>query len=104
MLVLTKLILGIPQPTIAGNDQELIVLAKLVNGHIRERSDDLLLRREVCALLELKVTDSSAECKVAVHTTEVDKATCSANASLLALVLGLVVEGERLCAALDAEN
>jgi hypothetical protein len=104
MLVLTKLILGIPQPTIAGNDQELIVLAKLVNGHIRERSDDLLLGREVCALLELKVTDSSAECKVAVHTTEVDEATCSANASLLALVLGLVVEGERLCAALDAEN
>ena len=75
-----------------------------MNGHIRERSDDLLLRREVCALLELKVTDSSAERKVAVHTTEVDKATCGANASLLALVLGLVVERERLCAALDAED
>ena len=75
-----------------------------MNGHVRECSYDLLLRREVCALLELKVTDSSAEREVAVHTTEVDEATCSANASLLALVLGLVVEGERLCAALDAED
>ena len=92
------------QPTIAGNDQELIVLAKLVNGHIRERSDDLLLRREVCALLELKVTDSSAEGKVAVDSAEVDEATGCADAGLLALVLGLVVEGERLCAALDAED
>ena len=96
--------LGGSQPTIAGNDQELVILAHLVNGHIGECSDDLLLRREICALLELKVADSSAECKVAVHTTKVDEATCSTNASLLALVLGLVVEGERLCATLDAED
>ena len=96
--------MGAPQPTIAGNNQELIVLAKLVDGHVGERSDDLLLRREVCALLELKVTNSSAEREVAVHTTKVDEATCSANASLLALILGLVVEGERLSAALDAED
>jgi hypothetical protein len=90
--------------TIAGNDQELIILAHLVNGHIGERSDNLLLRREICTLLELKVADSSAECEVAVHATKVDETTCSANASLLALVLGLVVEGERLRAALDAED
>ena len=96
--------MGIPQPTIAGNDQELIVLANLVDSHIGERSDDLLLRREVCTLLELKVTDSSAEREVAVDTTKVDEATCSANASLFALILGFVVEGERLCAALDAED
>lgn len=96
--------MGAPQPTIAGNNQELIVLAKLVDGHVGERSDDLLLRREVCALLELKVTNSSAEREVAVHTTKVDEATCSANASLLALILGLVIEGERLSAALDAED
>lgn len=93
-----------PQPTIAGNNQEFIIFAKLVDGHVGERSDDLLLRREVCALLELKVTNSSAEREVAVHTTKVDEATCSANASLLALILGLVVEGERLSAALDAED
>jgi hypothetical protein len=80
------------QQTIAGNDKELIVLSHLVNGHIRESSDDLLLRREICALLELKVTDGSAECEVAVHAAKVDEATCCANASLLALVLGLVVE------------
>ena len=96
--------LGGSQPTIAGNDQELVILAHLVDGHIGERSDDLLLRREVRALLELKVTNGSAEREVAVHATEVDEATCSANASLLALVLGLVVERERLCAALDAED
>jgi hypothetical protein len=96
--------LGIPQPTIASNYQELVVLSHLVNSHIGERSDDLLLRREVCALLELEVTNSSAERKVAVHTTKVDEATCSANASLLTLILGLVVEGKRLCAALDAED
>ena len=96
--------MGKPQPTIAGNNQELIVLAKLVDGHVGERSDDLLLRREVCTLLEFKVTDSSAEREVAVHTAKVDEATCSANASLLALILGLVVEGERLSAALDAED
>ena len=96
--------MGAPQPTIAGNNQELIVLAKLVDGHVGERSDDLLLRREVCALLELKVTNGSAEREVAVHTTKVDEATCSANASLLALILGLVIEGERLSAALDAED
>jgi len=92
------------QPTIAGNDQELIILSHLVDGHIGECSDDLLLRREICTLLELKVADSSAECEVAVHTTKVDETTCSANTSLLTLVLGLVVEGEWLCAALDAKD
>lgn len=71
--------------------------------HIRECSDDLLLRREIRALLELKVADSSAEGEVAVHSAEIDETACRANASLLALVLGLVVEGERLCAALDAK-
>ena len=96
--------MGTSQPTIAGNDQELVILSHLVDSHIRERSDNLLLRREVRALLELKVTDSSAECKVAVHATKVDETTCGANASLLTLILGLVVEGERLCAALDAED
>jgi hypothetical protein len=80
------------RPTVTSNNKELIVLSHLVNGHIRESGDDLLLRREICALLELKVTDSSAECEVAVHAAKVDKATCCANTSLLAFVLGLVVE------------
>ena len=75
-----------------------------MDGHIRESSDDLLLRREICALLELKVANSSAECEVAVDTAKVDKATCGADTSLLALVLGLVVEGKRLRAALDTED
>lgn len=95
---------GRSQPTIASNDEELIILSHLVHGHIGEGSDDLLLRRKICALLELKVTNSSAECEVAVHAAKVDEATCCTDASLLALVLGLVVEREWLCAALDAEH
>jgi hypothetical protein len=90
--------------TIAGNDQELIVLSHLVDGHIRECRDNLLLRWEVCALLEFKVANSSAERQVAVHAAKVNEPTCCANASLLALVLRLVVERERLCAAFDAED
>jgi hypothetical protein len=75
-----------------------------VNGHVGESSDYLLLRREVCALLELKVSDSSAKGKVAVNSAKVDEATGCADAGLLALVLRLVVEGEGLGAALDAED
>lgn len=89
--------------TVTCNDQELIVLSDLMNSHVRECCDDLLLRREIRALLELKVADSSAEGKVAVHSAEVDETTCCANASLLAFILRLVVEGKWLCAALDAE-
>ena len=96
--------MGTPQPTITGNDEELIILTHLVDGHIREGSDDLLLRREIRALLELKVADSSAEGQVTVDSAKVDKATCCADARLLAFVLGLVVEGQRLRAALDAED
>jgi hypothetical protein len=92
------------KPTVTGDDQELVVLAHLVNGHVGESSDDLLLRREVCALLELKVANSSAKSEVAVDSAKVDEATGCADASLLALVLGLVVEGEGLGAALDAED
>lgn len=90
--------------TVTGNDQELIVLAHLVNGHVGESSDNLLLRWEVCALLELKVADGSAKGKVAVNSAKVDESTGCADAGLLALILGLVVERKRLCAALDAED
>lgn len=92
------------EQTVTGDDEELVVLAHLVDGHVGESSDDLLLRWEVCALLELKVADGSAESEVAVDSAKIDEATGGADAGLLALVLRLVVEGERLCAALDAKD
>ena len=75
-----------------------------MDGHVGESSDDLLLRWEVRALLELKVANSSAEGKVAVNSAKVDEAASCADAGLFALVLGLVVEGKGLRAALDAED
>lgn len=74
-----------------------------MNGDVGEGGNDLLLGREVGALLELKVTDGTAQSEVAVDTAKVDEATSSTDASLFALILRLMVEGERLCAALDAE-
>jgi len=75
-----------------------------VDGNVRESGDDLLLWRKICAFLELEVTNGSAQGQVAIHATKVDETTCSANAGLLALVLRLVVEGQGLCASLDAEH
>lgn len=43
--------------TIAGDDQELVVLVDVMYLHIREGSDDLLFGRKVGAFLELEVTD-----------------------------------------------
>lgn len=45
--------------TIAGNDQEFIVVADLVRNNIRERSHYLLLGRKLGALLELEISDGS---------------------------------------------
>jgi hypothetical protein len=43
--------------TIAGDDQELVVLVDVMYLNIREGSDDLLFGRKVGAFLELEVTD-----------------------------------------------
>jgi hypothetical protein len=45
--------------TIASNDKELVVFADLVNLNVRVGGDYLLLGREIGALLELEVSDSS---------------------------------------------
>lgn len=90
--------------TIASNDKKLIIICVLVNSHIWERCDNLLLRREICALLEFEVAQGSAERKVAVDSAEIDKAACCANTRLLAFILGFVVEREGFRAALDAED
>lgn len=78
--------------TVTSNDEELIVFAYFVLRHVGECGDNLLFWRKIGALLELKVANSSAECKVAIHTTKVDETTGSTNARLLALVLRLVVK------------
>jgi hypothetical protein len=90
--------------TITSNDKELVVVSEFVNSHFGESSDNLLLRREIRALLELKVTNRTAQSEVAIDTAKVDETASGANSCLLALILGLVVEGEWLCAALDTEN
>lgn len=71
---------------------------------IREGGDNLLLWRQVCALLEFEVADSSAKGQVAIDATEVDEATCGTYTGFLALVLRLVVERQGLCSSLDAED
>ena len=70
--------------TITGNHQELIIIRQLVNGHIGVCGDNLLFGRELRALLEFKVTDSTGQGKVAIDTTEVDEAASRGDTSLLA--------------------
>lgn len=48
--------------TIAGNDEELVVIVDVVDLDVGEGSDYLLLRREICALLELEVSDGTRQC------------------------------------------
>lgn len=78
--------------TVTGDDKELVIVADVVNRHVGESSDDLLLGRKVGALLELEVANGSAQCEIAVDPPKVDEATCSTNACLLALILRLVIE------------
>lgn len=70
--------------TVASNNKELIVIGQLVHCHIGVGSHYLLLWGELRALLELKVTDGTGQSEVTVDTAEVDEATRSTNASLLA--------------------
>lgn len=92
------------QLTIASNDKELIIIRMLVYGHLGKCSDNLLLRRQVCALLEFEIANSSAERKVAVDSAKVDEAACRTYTRLLAFVLRLVIEGERFRAAFYAKD
>jgi hypothetical protein len=45
--------------------------------------DYLLLRRQLCALLELKIADCAGQGKVAIDATKVDEASSSLNSCLL---------------------
>lgn len=55
-----------------------------MNGHIGVCGDDLLFGRELRALLEFEVTDSTGQGKVAIDTAEIDEATSSRDTGLLA--------------------
>ena len=70
--------------TVTGKHNKLVVVGKVVDSHIGVGGDNLLLRREIGALLELKVTDGTGQGEVAVDATKVDKATSGANSCLLA--------------------
>lgn len=75
-----------------------------MDRHVGEGGHNLLLRGKVGALLELKVTNGSAQGEIAIDSSEIDEATSRTDSCLLAFILGLVVEGEGLCATLDAED
>jgi hypothetical protein len=70
--------------TIASNNEELVVIAHLVNHDIGICRDDLLLGCQLGALLELKVADRSRQREVSIDTAKVDEATCGCNPRFLA--------------------
>lgn len=94
--------------TVACYNEELVVGVDLVYLDVGERGDDLLLRGEIGALLELEVTYRAGEGEVAVDAAKVDEASSGLDAcflgcgllarfivgryEMLTLVLGLVVE------------
>lgn len=70
--------------TITGNHQEFIIISDLMNSHIGVRRHNLLLRRQLCALLEFEVTNGTGQSQVAIDTTKVNKTTGGADTSFLA--------------------
>jgi hypothetical protein len=90
--------LGSTRLAVTCHNKELVVGGDLVDLNIGEGSDNLLLRREIGALLELKVAYRAGEGEVAVDAAKVDEATGSLNAGLLGW--GVSVEF-RVCALYD---
>jgi hypothetical protein len=69
--------------TVAGNDQELILVGEVVLLDIGVSGDNLVLGRQLGTLLELKVTNGAREGKVSIHSAKIDKATGSCDSVLL---------------------
>jgi hypothetical protein len=69
--------------TITCNDQELIVLGDVMYLNVRECGDDLVLRRQLRALLEFKVANGTRQGKVAIDSPKVYKASSSLNSCFL---------------------
>jgi len=80
-------------PTIAGDDQELVVVGQLVDGNVRQGRDYLGLGRQVGALFELEIANGARQGEVAVDAAKVDEATGRLDAGLFAWVELAVVGG-----------
>jgi hypothetical protein len=76
--------------TIACNNNELVILVDIMYLNIWEGGDYLLLRRKVCALLELEVTYRTRQGKVAIYTAKVNKATSSLDTRFLSCGLSVM--------------
>jgi hypothetical protein len=70
--------------TIASNNEELVIIAKIMDHDVRVRGYNLLFRCQLGALLELEIADSARERQVTVHSAEIDKAAGSCDSRLLA--------------------
>jgi hypothetical protein len=82
--------------TVTGNDQELVILANVVDLYIGKGGDYLLLGREFSTLLELKIANGSRQGEVAVHAAKVYKATCGLDAGFLGWDTSGFVHNHRL--------
>ena len=72
--------------TVASNNEELVVVAHLVNHNIGVGRDNLLLGRQLGALLELEIANGSRQGQVSVHAAKVDEATGGCNPCLFAYI------------------
>lgn len=68
------------QPTVAGQDQELVLICELVNRHVGKGGDNLVFGGQFCALFEFKVADGARQGQVAIDAAKVNKSTGSRNA------------------------
>ena len=76
-------VVGTARHTVACNNKELVLGGDLVDLDVGEGSDNLLLRRQIGALLELKVTYRAGQGEVAVDAAKVDEAAGRLDAGLL---------------------
>jgi len=70
--------------TVASDDQKLIIIGDIMGLHIRECGHNLRLWREVGALFEFKVANSSGKRKIAIYTSKVDETASCLDALLFA--------------------
>lgn len=62
--------------TVTGYDEELVILGDIVRADIWKGSNNLLLRWQIGAFLEFKISYSPRKGKVAIDATEINKTSC----------------------------
>ena len=72
--------------TVASYNKKFIIVRDSMCHNVRKGSDDLLLRREIGALLEFEVANGPRKCKVTVDSAKVDETASRADSSLLACI------------------